>query len=165
MKKEKIVADKMFEIGADGIDVEKIVSEISEEVARKIDAGVYRDARVARAEKTNLVNLKDDESFLRFYLECLRNAAFVDINDFTIRERRRAFGALLVALKKVVWKILKFYTYRLWTQQNQVNGLLVSAIEAVDEKYRNRIGDLEKKIECLEGKKADANEPCQNSDT
>jgi len=41
-------------------------------VARKREQQVYTDARVAHAERYNLANLKDDEAFLSFYMECLR---------------------------------------------------------------------------------------------
>ena len=156
-------SDSIFEIGADGFNVEKVMAEIKASVAEKMDKGVYRDVRIAQAEKTNLANLKDDESFLRFYLECLRDAVFVDINDFEIRERRRPVGVLLVVLKKIIWKMLKFYTYRLWSQQNEVNAMLVTAIEGTDEKHGNRIHDIERRLSVLEGNQSKA-EPCQQPD-
>ena len=148
-----------FQIGADGVDVEAVMARIQETVARKMESGAYRDTRVALAEKSNLVNIKDDESFLKFYLECLRSAVCVDINDFEIRERRRFGSGFLVALKKAVWALLKFYTYRLWSQQNQVNGLLVTALEGMDEKYRNRLRDLERRLAALEEEKAKSCRP------
>jgi hypothetical protein len=151
-----------FEIGAEGVDVQQVMAEIKAAVSRKLEDGVYRDVRIARAEKMNLANLKDDETLLKFYLECLKNAACVDIGDFEIYEKRRVGAALLVAFKKLIWKLLKFYTYRLWSQQNQVNGLLIAAIEGMDEKYRNRFADLEKKLAALEGGKA---EQCQPPNT
>ncbi|MBU4198944.1 MAG: hypothetical protein KKG09_07450 [Verrucomicrobia bacterium] len=141
----------IFKIGADGVDVDALMAGIRESVTRKMESGVYRDVRVALAEKSNLVNIKDDESFLKFYIECLRNAVFVDINDFEIQERRRLGSGLLVILKKGMWALLKFYTYRLWSQQNQVNGLLLTAIEGLDDKYRNRIRDMETRLAALEG--------------
>ncbi|MDO9542674.1 MAG: hypothetical protein Q7J98_10170 [Kiritimatiellia bacterium] len=141
-----------FSVGAEGVNAEKIMSEIKVAVAGKAARGVYRDLRVAQAERANLVNLSDDESFLKYYLECLRNAVFVDINDFEIRERRRFGSAFFVAFKKIVWSILKFYTYRLWSQQNQINGLLVTAIESMDEKYRARCETLERKLAAPEDK-------------
>lgn len=142
--------DPLFEIGAVGVDTGKIVEEIRETVARKTEEGVYDDARIARAERTNLINLRNDEQFLHFYLECLRQSVFVDISDFEIQERRQGFAPLLVTFKKVIWKLLKFYTYRLWSQQNQVNGLLVTAIEGLEEKYAARIQELEARIEKME---------------
>lgn len=138
------------EINAPGVDVEALMQEIEETVARKAAQGAYADARIARAERTNLLNLRRDEEFLAFYLRSLREAAFVDINDFEIRERRSALAPLLVALKKVIWKLLKFYTYRLWSQQNTVNGLLVTGVESLDEQYRERIARLEARVAELE---------------
>jgi len=140
----------VFEIGADGIDSAKLVSEIETSVAEKMRNGLYADARIARAERTNISNLKSEDDFLAFYLECLRDAVAVDINDFEIHERRAIFSGMLVVLKTFIWKMLKFYTYRLWSQQNQTNTLLLSAIESVDERYREKIKKMENRIEKLE---------------
>jgi hypothetical protein len=145
------MSESIFQIGATGVDTEQIVRDIQQSVEKKIADGVYDDARIARAERANLVNLRTEEQFIGFYLKCLRDAVFVDISDFEIRERRATvFAPVLVALKKVLWKLLKFYTYRLWSQQNQVNGLVVVALEGVDEKYAARIRELEARIKALE---------------
>ena len=146
-----VMSEPIFKIGAPGVDTERIVREIQETVSEKVKRGVYNDARVARAERTNLTNLRNQDQFLEFYLQCLSDAAFVDISDFDIRERRRRFAPLLVGFKKAVWKLLKFYTYRLWSQQNQVNGLFVTAIEGLDEKYQAKIKGLEERVRELEG--------------
>ena len=142
--------DTLFEIGAPGADVDAIVARVHATVSEKMKQNLYADARVARAERTNLAALKDDASFLAFYLECLRDAVFVDINDFEILERRTRLARVFVGFKRIVWKTLKFYTYRLWSQQNQVNGLLLSAIDSMENRYRDRIQALEKRIEALE---------------
>jgi hypothetical protein len=77
----------------------------------------------------------------------------VDINDFEIRERRAtALAPALVRFKQALWKSLKFYTYRLWSQQNMVNGLLVTGVEALDEKYQERIRKLEARVAELEAR-------------
>ena len=142
--------NSMFEIGAAGIDVEKIVSEIQVSVAEKMKNGYCVDPRIARAERTNIANLKDEDNFLEFYLECLRDTVAVDINDFEIRERRAVFGSFFITLKKTLWKLLKFYTYRLWSQQNQTNVLLLSAVENLENSYRNKIKKLEDRISKIE---------------
>jgi len=148
------MSDSTFEINAPGVDAEKLVAEIRAATEQKLAAGVYADARIARAERLNLAHLRDADEFLNFYLKCLRDAVFVDISDFPIRERRRFFGPALVALKKVIWGLLKFYTYRLWSQQNQVNGLLVTAVEGVDQKYTAKIQELEHRVQALEKQRA-----------
>jgi hypothetical protein len=144
------MTEPIFQINTNGVDAASIVEQVRAEVERKQAEGVYADARIARAERTNLVNLRNEEQFLGFYLKCLRDAVFVDIGDFEIRERRRGLSFFLVRLKKTIWKLLKFYTYRLWSQQNEVNGLLLTAIEGLDEKYAEKIKALEKRIEELE---------------
>jgi hypothetical protein len=149
-----------LEVLTEGVDAERIVSELRAIVARKTEAGAYRDLRIAQAERHNLQNLRDDEKFLQFYLECLHEAACVDINDFEIQERRRCGAGLLVLFKKTIWKLLKFYTYRLWSQQNQVNGLLVTALESLDEKYRTRLTALERQLAALQQAPEEGKQAC-----
>ena len=142
----------ILSIGAPGFDVDKLVADLQATADRKMKDGVYADARVARAEKTNLVHLRGSDDFITFYLTCLRDAVFVDIADFDIRERRRFLSPLLVGLKKTIWKLLKFYTYRLWSQQNQVNGLIITALEGLEEQSAKRIAALEARIAEMEPK-------------
>ncbi len=144
------MSDSIFQIGAEGVNAQQIVSEVQAAVQDKMRQNLYADARVARAERTNLANIKDDEAFFAFYLDCLREAVFVDISDFDIIERRLRFSRLLILFKQVIWKLLKFYTYRLWSQQNQVNGLLLSAIESMDSRYRVRMKALDERMDRLD---------------
>ena len=147
------MSEQIFQVGAPGIDVEKLVREIQETVERKAAEGVYADARIARAERANLMNFKNDDEFLAFYLNALREASVVDINDFEIRERRSgALAPALVKLKKTIWGLLKFYTYRMWSQQNSVNGLLVTGLESLNERYDEKIKQLEARVAELEAK-------------
>ncbi|OQA26014.1 MAG: hypothetical protein BWY59_01552 [Verrucomicrobia bacterium ADurb.Bin345] len=147
------MSESVFQIGAPGLDVGRIVQEVQAAADKKIKDGVYADARIARAERSNLAAMRSSDNFLSFYLQCLKDAVFVDISDFEIRERRRGFAPLLVAFKRLIWKLLKFYTYRLWSQQNQVNGLLVTSIESLEENYTLKIRKLEERIAALEGRK------------
>ena len=144
--------DEFFTIRADGVDAAQIVEEIRATVAEKRAAGLYNDPRIARAERSNLSNLRNNEEFLSFYLDCLKEAAFVDISDFEIVERRARFARPLIALKRAIWKLLKFYTYRLWSQQNQVNGLLLSAIENIESTYRERLAGLQEQVASLQAR-------------
>ena len=148
------MSESIFEINAPGIDTDAIVADIQAAVAEKMKKGLYADAEIARAERTNLANFKDVDAFQAFYLECLHDAVFVDINDFDIVERRAGFGRILKYIKRVLWKLLKFYTYRLWSQQNQVNGLLLSAVETTESRFKERIDKLEARIAQLEGRQS-----------
>lgn len=143
--------DPPITIHAPGVDVAAIMEKIRARVGERMEKGEYADARVARAERTNLAAIKDNGEFLAFYLACLRDAVYVDIGDFEIHERRASFATLLKALKRTIWKLLKFYTYRLWSQQNQVNGLLLSALEGSVDRNQDQIARLEARIARLEG--------------
>ena len=142
----------IISIGADGVDAKKIVEEILARVAEKRAQGAYDDETVARAERNNLFSLKDDEEFLDRYLLCLRQVVPVDINDFPIVERRSRFAPVSKAVKKVLWKLLKFYTYRLWSQQNQTNGVLLAAIETMHRRHKDEVAALKARIAALEAK-------------
>jgi hypothetical protein len=148
------MAEAEIQIGAEGLDVEAIVEEIRRRVAERRARGEYDDATVARAERFNLASLKDDEEFLERYLTCLRQAVAVDIADFEIVERRARLAPLLKRLKRAIWGLLRFYTFRLWSQQNQVNGVLLAALEIVAARDRDRIAKLETRVRELETRTA-----------
>jgi len=133
-------------IGAEGIDTESVVKSIRDSVNEKMKSGFYSDPAISRAERTNIANISTDEEFLALFLENLRDTAFVDINDFDITERRTTMPGLLVMTKKLIWKMLKFYTYRLWSQQNQVNGIMLAAMEGMHSSFRKRMAALESEI-------------------
>lgn len=139
-------------IGAEGIDTESIVNSIRESVEEKMKSGFYNDPAISRAERANIAHISTDEEFLALFLENLRDSAFVDINDFEITERRKTMPGLLVRFKKLIWKVLKFYTYRMWSQQNQINGIMLAAMEGMHSSFRQRITELEDRIADLEKK-------------
>lgn len=142
--------DEPFEIRADGIDVEAVMEEIRATVERKRAAGAYDDERIARAERLNIERLKDEDAFVDFYLESLHHIFLVDINDFPIRTHRGLLGAPIVLLKKTIWKLLKFYTYRLFTQQNQINGQMVGAVDGLNRKVNRRLERIEERLDRIE---------------
>ena len=139
-------------LNAGGLDVKALVNEIREEVAKKRKEGVYTDARIGRAERHNLMYMADSDELLRFYLNCLRDGVHVDINDYQIEDRRSGWqGSFLVKMKTIIWKLLKFYTFRMWHQQNHINGLMVTAIESSFQQYEKKIAALEARLAKLEG--------------
>ena len=140
------MSNDAVQIGATGVDTEAIVREAEATVARKREDGTYSAAGLDGKQPVNPLVFKNDEAFLAFYLESLRDTAFVDISDFEIEERRPRFNRLLIRLKRSIWGLLKFYTYRLWSQQNQINGLLLSAIEGIHERNQEEISQLKARL-------------------
>jgi hypothetical protein len=116
----------------------------------KRESGAYKAAGLEDLESRSPLSFRNSESFLSFYLENLRENAFVDICDFEIIERRSRFKKPLVRLKRLIWAMLRFYTYRLWSQQNQINGLLLAAAEGIHEQQIEKINSLENRVRALE---------------
>jgi hypothetical protein len=145
--------DAAVRIGAEGIDADALIREAEATVERKRQDGTYQTAGLDGKRSFSPIEFKTDEAFLAFFLENLRETAFVDISDFEIDEKRPKFGKLLVLLKKVIWSLLKFYTYRLWSQQNQINGLLLSAVEGIHDRHQEQVQQLEERIAALEQSK------------
>jgi len=142
--------EQSVSIGADGVDSDSIIQKAEAAVEAKRANGTYESAGLDLNQPVNPLEFKNDDEFLAFYLESLRETAFVDISDFEIEEKRARFRGVFVRLKRTIWSLLKFYTYRLWSQQNQINGLLLSGIEGLHERHRTEIERLEKRIAELE---------------
>ena len=150
--------ESYIKIGADGLDVEEIVRQIRERADARRKSGEFDMDAIARAERFNLSNLTDDEEFFERYINCLGLVSNVDINDFEIVEHRARLAPFLKKFKKTIWSVLKFYTYHLWSQQNQVNNTFHAAFELITshekkqlKKLQDRIDELEARLSALEG--------------
>lgn len=151
------MAETQIRIGADGIDAEAIVKKIRERADARRASGEFNSEDFVRAERYNLSTVKDDADFFDRYLACLCLISQVDINDFEIVERRARFSGILRRFKKAIWSVLKFYTYHLWSQQNQVNSVFNAALELVARrdseqlaKMQARVDELEERLAALE---------------
>ena len=147
--------NSIFDIGSniENINAEDIVAQIQKKVEQNMEDGIYQDPFIAAAEKHRLINIKGIEDFTPYFMSCLKVSINIDINDFEIVEKRSKFRKILVKFKTLIWKSLKFYTYRMWSQQNYVNSLLLSALETVEQNHRIQIESLEKRIAELEKSK------------
>ena len=151
--------ESYIKIGADGLDVEDIVRQIRERADSRRNNGEFDMNALARAERFNLSSLSDDEDFFERYIDCLGVIFNVNVNDYEIVERRAFFAPVLRRFKRGVWKILKFYTYHLWSQQNQVNHAFHSGLKLLNfherkqvKTLQDRIGELEARLAALEAK-------------
>lgn len=87
------------------------------------------DPRVLRAERHQVGTLTPPDASFAYVAACLRYAAWVDTRDFPIEDRRRGIrGRVFARTKGWVWKILRFATDRLWSQQNRINREIVDVL-------------------------------------
>ncbi|MEJ2745536.1 MAG: hypothetical protein P8123_07635 [bacterium] len=139
--------NQKFQIGADGVDVKKIMQEIDERVARKRAAGVYDKYDLSRIAALELSSVKSEADFLDYSLKVIQQTWDVDIGDFPIYSKGGILGAPAVWLKKAIWKMLKFYTYRLFSQQKEFNCQVANAICSLKARMDTELAELKKKTE------------------
>lgn len=130
-----------FEIKTPGIDVKQLMREIEERVAEKKAQGVYDRHNLDRITKLEIENVKDDAEYLRWLLKSIDQSWDVNIGDPQIVNKGGILGKPEVWLKKIIWQLLKFYTYRLFSQQKEFNSQVAMALGLISK----RIEDLEKK--------------------
>ena len=123
-----------FDIQTDGVDTDDIMRRIRERIEQKRAAGVYDRYNLTGITKLEVAEAKSEEDFLRYSLKMLQRTHEIDIADFPIPNKGGPFGWLEVLVKKVLWYLLKFYTWRMWTQQREFNAQVVNTLRALNRK-------------------------------
>ncbi len=139
--------DDNFRIETAGVDVERVMTEIRRRVEAKRARGIYRQSPLDEAghEEGN-VFLKKGNEYFDFYLKSLLLAAEIDISDFEIASKTPFFGQAVVWLKRIIWKLMKFYTFRLFSQQKDFNARVAVVLQGMDRRYSRKLAELEEKI-------------------
>ena len=148
MPNKHIENEGTFSIGAEGIDVQKIMGKIRKRVDEKKAAGVYDKYNLDDITKLDISEAKNDEDFLRYYLKIIRRTYMLDIDDFDIPSKGGILGKPVVWLKKIIWHLMKFYTYRMFTQQREFNLQIVHTLAAlnrkIDKNHKEILDELKK---------------------
>jgi hypothetical protein len=126
--------DDVFSIELENVDVKEIVHAVKERVEKKKAAGVYDKYNLVGVTKLEVSQAKSEEDFLRYRLKALRKSWEIDIGDFEIPSKGGILGRPAVWLKRLLWFLLKFYTFRLFTQQRDFNLQVVHTLDALDRK-------------------------------
>ena len=70
-----------------------------------------------------------DADYLNHFVRLLRHRDAFDTYDFDIPRKPGPFGAVMAAIKMVLWKLLRYQHDRIAFRQNLINGLFTSAVE------------------------------------
>ena len=139
-----------FEIEADAVDVEALMETIRERVEQKRKTGVYDKYNLDGLKTLEFESLEDENEFLRYYLRLIQGTCDINIGDFEIVNKGGVLGKPVVILKKVIWKLLKFYTYRMFSQQKEFNCQMVNTVLCMNKKLKIDLEELSARIEELE---------------
>jgi len=134
-----------FEIKTPGVNVREVMKEIQDRVAQKKASGVYNQYNFEKITHLEMENIKDDVEYLQWLFKVINQSWDINIGDPQIVNKGGLLGKPIVLLKKVIWQLLKFYTYRLFSQQREFNsqvvmalGLLTKRIEKLEEKVNQK---------------------------
>ena len=141
-----------FEIYGIGPEAETVYQEITQAVDEKEKKGVYALHSLGPEVNMEFLDLKNDGQFLEYYLKVIRRTWAVDINDFEIQKKKGFKGKAEWALKKIIWKLLKFYTYRLFSQQIEFNSQIKNTVLAMHREFSGKMEAIEKEILAIKGK-------------
>lgn len=143
---------KIIEIYGIGPEAEKIHQEIQKTIEEKEKMGVYALHSLISGMNADFLDLQNDAQFLEYYLKVIKRTWNVDINDFEIQKKKGLKGKAEWVLKKIIWKLLKFYTYRIFSQQIEFNSQIKNTVLAMHREFSGRIERIEKELLELKGK-------------
>jgi len=141
-----------LDIESDGVDVEALMAQIRQRVEEKKKAGDYAKYQLDGLKALTFESLEDDEQFLNYYIRLIQSTCDINIGDFDIVNKGGLFGRPVVLLKKLIWKLMKFYTYRLFSQQKEFNCQMVNAFLALHKKVALDLEAIRDRLDQIEGK-------------
>ncbi len=148
--------EPIFKIGAEHIDVEKIMQEIQTRIEEKKKKGVYDQYDLSGISKIEFENIATEEEFLTYYTDILQRTCDINIADFPIMNEGGFLGHIEVFVKKIIWKLLKFYTYRLFTQQKEFNCQVTNAFLSLRKCMDIRFKEIHERLDYLTKKTNDS---------
>lgn len=117
-----------FTIKAEDINVEEIMKEIHRRVLEKKQAGVYTDEEIQRITdlKKDLSPKKNERySEMNLHLRKLHHYWDVAASGSAITSHRKVLGPLLVLIKKIGFKAIRFFGSAFLTRQTDYNAACV----------------------------------------
>lgn len=117
-----------FTINAEGVNVAEIMQEIQRRVLAKKQAGVYTDAELQRIAnlKTDLSPKKNERySEMNLHLRKLHCNWDVAASAGIISSHRKVLGPVFVLIKRIGFKLLRFFGSAFFTRQTEYNAVNV----------------------------------------
>jgi hypothetical protein len=141
-----------FKLRPTKLNMKKITGKIRMSIRERLEKKVYEHLDLSRVMGWQLHDIRDqdpDATLLPSCLSILQHSWAIDINDFIIPHKKRSLGLLALAVKKILWKLLKFYTFRLFSQQRELNVQAVSLLSLLHAHYQKKILLLQAELDSL----------------
>ena len=138
-----------FPVTAPAVDAEALTARIRETVRRKRERGDYEGINLSGVASIDYEKELNDEEKLLYHLQVTERLSDVNYGDYEIVSKGGVGGKLEVLLKKVIWKLLRFYTYRLFSQQREFDCQVSEALASHYRWSRGEIDRLSGEIDAL----------------
>lgn len=121
-----------------------------EEAAEAVRIGAGPSFLPIEYSALSLKTVRNETEYRHTLIKLLRNRSGLDTEDFDIPRKPGTAGKLFAALKRILWKLLRYQHDRMAFKQNVINDLVIGHMEfemmTRDEQMRslqNRISHLE----------------------
>lgn len=142
---------EVFKIESRAIDVEDLMKKIQSRVESKEKSGTYDLFNLENLPQLELSDIKNEEDMLKYSLKVIQRSCEINIGDYPIVQDGKGFiPAIEVVVKKVIWKLLRFYTFRMFSQQKEFNHQVVNVALSIKKYYDEKTQKLEARISQLE---------------
>jgi len=125
---------------------------VQETVSDNEKKGRYDTLKLSEKVAFDLSEVQDESQFLDYYLKVIQRTWAIDINDFDIPIKSGFLGWFEKKVKQGIWRALKFYTFRLFSQQRDFNASISKTLLAMEKDYKNKIKSLKEDLNRLEKK-------------
>jgi len=141
--------EPFFEIKGISFSQEELCEEVEKAILEKEQKGVYDQFDITELVDFDVLSIKHESQFLEYYLKAIKRSWAIDINDFEIPAKPGISGYGERIFKKIIWHCLKFYTYRLFSQQREFNSQATHTLIALHEDYNRQIEELKSRLDQL----------------
>jgi len=132
-------------------DSEINLHNIHAEITSAVKNNKYQNYDLSKVSRYLLASIKDRKQYINENIKIINKSWAIDINDFEILIKKKGVLSLLEFLfKKVIWKLLKFYTYRLFSQQREFNMQMKDALTLLYSDYQKRLNIIQTSIKKLQ---------------
>jgi len=138
-----------FNIEGTSADIEELNNIIKKNIEQKEKEGIYTELNIKEITKIPFIDIEDEREFMRYYLNVINKSWAIDINDFEIPQKNGLSGKIELKLKQIIWKLLKFYTYRLFSQQIEFNSQIRNTLIAVQKEVSQKLNAVERQLKQL----------------
>lgn len=139
-----------FEIRSTSIPTDALAQRIEGKIEERERTGGHAGLDMNVMTPIDLTGEKGEGQLIPFYLTSIQQAWPIDMNDFPIPRKPGFGGTVEWTLKKVLWKLLKFYTFRMFSQQREFNSQVSHAMGAIHKDYNAKLNDLRQQLRTLE---------------